>query len=79
MIKLDKIPSVLKNAKLKKKVELSPTIISTEGSILAVEVLEEKKIYNKIEEVNGSTTSTESTVKKEIEALNLGAGLVLTF
>jgi len=42
-------------------------------------MMAEQEFSNKIEEVNGSTTSTESTVKKEIEALNLGAGLVLTF
>lgn len=43
-------------------------------------LMSEQEFTNKIEEINGNTTtSTEVTVKKQIEALNLGAGLVMTF
>lgn len=44
-------------------------------------LMTEQEFKNKLEEINGgnATASTNVTFKKEIEALNLGAGLVLTF
>lgn len=52
-INVHKIASVTKNIPLKKKVDISHKIISKEGYVLAVEVLENKKIYNKLELTTG--------------------------
>lgn len=48
-IALNKIASVTKNACLNKEVEVSEKIDCEEGAIIAVEVLEDKKIYNELE------------------------------
>ncbi|MDA1061020.1 MAG: hypothetical protein O3B47_04460 [bacterium] len=68
-ITLNKIASVTKNAQLPKKVEISDQIISEEGAILAVEILDDKKIYNQLELPNGRM----STIQKgDIIAVALG-------
>ena len=50
---LDKIASVVKNTKIGFEVEISPEISCVEGAVLAVEVLEDKKVYNQLELVSG--------------------------
>ncbi|MEK7172116.1 MAG: hypothetical protein AAB739_04360, partial [Patescibacteria group bacterium] len=59
-ITLDKISSVTKNANLAHEVEISKNIIAEEGAVIAVKVLEDKKIYNQLELVTGRM----STLKK---------------
>ena len=53
IIKVDKIASTTVNLKLKNEVELSDNIISECGSILAVQALEEKMVYNQLELTTG--------------------------
>ncbi|MFA5820558.1 MAG: hypothetical protein WC873_00350 [Candidatus Gracilibacteria bacterium] len=68
-ILLDKIASVTKNVGLAHEVEISKKILSKEGAILAVEVLEDKKVYNQLELVSGRL----STIKKgDVLAVALG-------
>lgn len=50
---VDKIASVNKNAYLGSQIEVTSSILSEEGSIIVVEVLEDKKIYNQLELVSG--------------------------
>lgn len=57
---LDKISSVTKNANLAHEVEVSKNIDVCEGAVIAVKVLEDKKIYNQLE----LTTGRMSTLKK---------------
>lgn len=57
---LDKISSVTKNANLAHEVEVSKNIEACEGAVIAVKVLEDKKIYNQLE----LTTGRMSTLKK---------------
>lgn len=57
---LDKISSVTKNANLAHEVEVSKNIDVCEGAVVAVKVLEDKKIYNQLE----LTTGRMSTLKK---------------
>ena len=52
-VKLDKIASVTKNVDLSYEVELSDQIVSEEGAILAVKVLEDKELYNSLELTSG--------------------------
>lgn len=68
-IKLHKLASVTKNAKLKKRVEISEKIESRPGAILAVEVLENKKQYNKLELTSGRFSKLQ---KGDILAVALG-------
>ncbi len=68
-ITLNKIASVTKNAQLPHVVELSNQIISEDGSVIAVKVLEDKTIYNEMELVSGRM----STIQKgDILAVALG-------
>ena len=68
-ITLDKIASVTYNLKLPTEVEISDKIICEEGAVLAVEVLEDKKKYNKLELPSGRL----STLKKgDVIAVSLG-------
>ncbi len=68
-ITLDKIASVTKNAALQQKVFVTKDFKAENGLILAVEVLEDKKIYNQLELVSGRL----STLKKgDIIAVALG-------
>jgi len=48
-IEFDKIPSVTKNCNISRESEISENIITKEGAVIAVEALEDKKIYNKLE------------------------------
>ncbi|MBL4694127.1 hypothetical protein JKY72_02055 [Candidatus Gracilibacteria bacterium] len=66
---LDKIGSVVKNANFSDEVELGDKIVSTEGAILAVEVLEDKKVYNQLELVSGRMSTLH---KGDIIAVALG-------
>lgn len=50
---VDKIASVTKNIPLKNKVTITNKIISKEGYVIVVEVLEDKKLYNKLELPSG--------------------------
>lgn len=52
-IVVDKIASVTKNAQLGSQLELTSSIVSEEGAIIVVEILEDKKIYNQLELVSG--------------------------
>lgn len=66
---LDKISSVTKNANLFHEVTISEKIIPKEGTIIAVKVLEDKKMYNQLELVSGRL----SILKKgDIVAVALG-------
>lgn len=68
-IQLNKIASVTKNADIPQTVDLSEKIISKEGAIIAVEVLEDKSIYNELELCSGRM----STIQKgDILAVALG-------
>ncbi len=53
MIKIDKISSAAKNIPLKNIVQISTKIPAVEGTVLAVEILESKDIYNQLESPNG--------------------------
>ncbi|MFC1615839.1 hypothetical protein ACFL21_01750 [Patescibacteria group bacterium] len=50
---LDKIGSVTKNIPLDHQVKISDNIESTNGLVLAVKVLDDKKVYNQLELVTG--------------------------
>lgn len=52
-IHVDKISSSTKNLRLKHAVEISRKISSVAGAVIAVRVLEDKKIYNQLELPNG--------------------------
>ncbi len=66
---LDKIASVTKNASLSHDVWVTDTVVPAEGAMVAVEVLEDKKIYNQLELVTGRM----STMKKgDLLAVALG-------
>lgn len=68
-LSLDKIGSVTKNCNLPQEVEITRDIICQEGAVIAVEVLEDKKIYNQLELVTGRM----STLKKgDVIAVALG-------
>jgi len=68
-ITLDKIASVTKNAALAQEVSITENFKPENGLFLAVEVLEDKKIYNKLELASGRL----STLKKgDVLAVALG-------
>ena len=52
-IKLDRIASVTRNAGLSEEVTLGDRIISKEGYILAVRLLNDKYVYNTVEDLSG--------------------------
>ncbi len=52
-IHVDKISSSTKNVPLKHAINISKRIISKDGNVIAVKVLEDKKIYNKLELITG--------------------------
>lgn len=52
-IHVDKISSSTKNIPLKHEVEIRKKIVPEEGAVIAVRVLEDKKIYNKLELTSG--------------------------
>ncbi len=66
---LDKIASVTKNTGIGFEVEISDDISCEEGAVLAVEVLEDKKIYNKVELVSGRMSASH---KGDVLAVALG-------
>lgn len=68
-ITLDKIASVTKNIPLTLDVTLTDNIVCEEGAVIAVKVLEDKKIYNQLELPSGRL----STLKKgDLVAVALG-------
>jgi len=68
-ITIDKIASVTKNIDLPHKVHITPKIDPENGLLIAVEVLENKKLYNQLELASGKF----STLKKgDIVAVALG-------
>ncbi|MBZ0273595.1 hypothetical protein K8I61_16275 [bacterium] len=52
-LKLDRISSATRNAKLPREVLVSPDVIAREGYIVAVRVLTDKVEYNVVEDVSG--------------------------
>lgn len=68
-ITLSKIASVTKNANLKKVVEIDNKIIPADGTIIAVEALEDKEIYNQLELPSGRMATIQ---KGDIIAVALG-------
>lgn len=52
-VRLDRIASSTRNAKLSREVVLGPTIIAEEGYVLAVRILEDKTTYNTMEDISG--------------------------
>jgi hypothetical protein len=66
---IDKVASVVRNAKIGFDVEISPDIECREGAVLAVEVLEDKKVYNQLELVSGRLSTMH---KGDILAVALG-------
>ena len=66
---LDKIGSVTKNVSFKKRVKLTDNIPPKEGTVIVAEVLEDKKIYNKLELPSGRLATLH---KGDIVALALG-------
>jgi hypothetical protein len=69
MITVDKISSSTKNVPLSHKLAITEKIISREGYVLAVEVLDNKKIYNQIELTSGRLSTLH---KGEIVIVTLG-------
>lgn len=71
---LDKVGSLLKNLALKPEVSLTDDLSCDMGTVLAVEVLEDKAIYNNLELVSGRM----SVLKKgDIIAVALGSRMAL--
>lgn len=52
-VRLNKIASATRNAKLSRDVTLSSTVQAEEGSVVAVRALDRKQVYNEIEDVHG--------------------------
>ena len=52
-IKLDRISSSTKNAHLSPEVIVGPKIVSAEGYLLAVRILDDKSTYNTVEDLSG--------------------------
>lgn len=71
---IDKIGSVTKNLNLGHEVEVNDNIITEHGAVLAVEVLEDKTIYNVLEQPSGRMSKLK---KGDVIAVALGerAGL----
>ncbi len=67
---IDKIASVTKHCQLPSEVELSEKVLSAEGAVLCVHVLNEKKVYNKLELVTGRLATVQ---KGDIIAVALGS------
>ncbi len=73
-VTLDKIGSVTKNLALKQKEKLTNSLSCDMGTVLAVEVLEDKSIYNEMELVSGRMSKLK---KGDIIAVALGARMAL--
>ncbi|UCF68536.1 MAG: hypothetical protein JSV80_04365 [Acidobacteriota bacterium] len=52
-LRLDRIASATANAKIKRDVILGPDITSRAGYVIAVKILNDKPVYNTIEEISG--------------------------
>lgn len=52
-VRLNKIASATRNAKLPRDVTLSDTVQAVEGSVVAVRALDRKQVYNEIEDIHG--------------------------
>ena len=71
---IDKIGSVTKNLNIKHKEKLTDKLSSEMGTVLAVEVLEDKSIYNELELVSGRMSKLK---KGDISAVALGSRMAL--
>ena len=71
---IDKIGSVTKNLNIKHKEKLTDKLSSEMGTVLAVEVLEDKSIYNELELVSGRMSKLK---KGDIIAVALGSRMAL--
>ena len=58
-VRLNKIASATRNAKLPRDVTLSDTVVAEEGSVVAVRALDRKQVYNEIEDVHGGHSRQE--------------------
>ena len=56
-VRLDRISSSTRNAHLSSEVMLGPDIVSAEGYVLAVRILEDKSTYNTVEDLTGRMIS----------------------
>lgn len=52
-LRLNKIASATRNARLAREVVVAPDVVSREGSVIAVRALERKSVYNELEDCNG--------------------------
>lgn len=52
-VRLNKIASATRNARLPREVTLSDSVVAAEGSVLAVRALDRKQVYNEIEDEHG--------------------------
>ena len=73
-ITLDKIGSVTKNLKLKSKEKISPKLSCEMGTVLAVEILDDKSVYNEMELPSGRMSKLK---KGDIVAVALGQRMAL--
>ncbi len=73
-IKIDKIASVTKNLGLKHEVRLTEELSCDMGTVLAVQILEDKNIYNELELTNGRMSKIK---KDDIIAVALGNRMAL--
>lgn len=52
-VRLNKIASATRNARLPREVTLSETVVAEEGSVIAVRALDRKAVYNEVEDEHG--------------------------
>ncbi|HET7040644.1 MAG TPA: hypothetical protein VFI13_01435, partial [Gemmatimonadales bacterium] len=69
-VRLDRIASATKNARLSADVIVGDQIVAAEGYVLAVRILEDKSTYNTVEDLSGRMVSLR---KGDILAGVLGA------
>ena len=73
-IQIDKISSITKNLELKHEEKLTDALSCEMGSVLAVQVLEDKSIYNELELPSGRMSKLK---KGDIIAVALGSRMAL--
>ena len=56
-VQLDKVASSTRNVAIHRSVVLADEVPAVPGSVLAVRVLDEKAVYNKVEDVHGRMMS----------------------
>ena len=52
-VRLDRIASSTRNARLGREVVIGPQVVAAEGQVLAVRVLTDKPVYNQVEDLSG--------------------------